>query len=804
MVVWTVLLTGCQGCRHALDLSTTDNAAGRSAVSGQAFKPFPAAEATGQSRVKPGHWFTATKPLQSNREDRRGTLEIVAGHSRTNDEGKRTDVVHPVYSQRPAVLPHGQRKRLDFRLLAPLADREVDRAGFLRARLATNREGLVYDSGRRDLGFLRPEQYFFVVLTSRPERFVALQTADWVKPPPSIQVLETGGETPVHFRLVFPPASELVSLPETMLDWTSIAYILWDDISVDRLTSGQRRALQDWLHWGGRLIVNGRHADRILTDSSLAALLPLVPEGLGELDREAFATMLRQCSVVDDDSTGQRLLALAGSSGQVALEGRVAPSAQEVAGTAGLVWERRCGLGQIVMTRFDVTTDLLAQWRSRDSFQNSIFLRRPPRRYELMRQANRLVFDQAVGSEPLPLLNSSVRLFSRDGRMRIAAPLPRDPAAPGDQQDDVLAARNVASPRADSNAATGVAARPPTMISPLAAWYPDGVVSESRGGVAAWTDRSPLARLALAGLASESGIEIPPAGFVAKSLAWYLMILGPVNFCIFRILRRPGFAWLAVPIIAIGGAIAVARQARLDIGFNRLQNEISVFELQPQYDRAHLTSYVAVYSSLGTEYEVRFDTSDAVALPVMGRNLEFPDDRINLRFGDGGGVHLSGLFVPSNRTRLIHAEQIVSLGGSLHWDQQTSRLTNRTTVDLRHLVLLDKSSANTLRFAGLDQLSSGGGADVQFTDIPPSLPAAISLTVRSIVEGLAADDQVPTGQTRLIAIIQDPPSEMKIQPAANQSRRAGVLLAHLQHPSLPDATQDKNLPPIVPTVDADQ
>ena len=73
------------------------------------------------------------------------------------------------------------------------------------------------------------------------------------------------------------------------------------------------------------------------------------------------------------------------------------------------------------------------------------------------------------------------------------------------------------------------------------------------------------------------------------------------------------FAWLAVPFIAIGGAIWVAREARLDIGFARSQTEVGLLEVQTGCDRAHLTRVTAIYNSLSSTYDIAFDTPEAAA-----------------------------------------------------------------------------------------------------------------------------------------------------------------------------------------------
>ncbi len=129
-------------------------------------------------------------------------------------------------------------------------------------------------------------------------------------------------------------------------------------------------------------------------------------------------------------------------------------------------------------------------------------------------------------------------------------------------------------------------------------------------GISGWSDNSDTINLCRDILKAESGIEIPDSSLVFRSLGWYLLILVPINYLIFRLMGRLEYAWLAVPVIAVGGAIWVARAARLDIGFARSQTELAVLELPANYSRGHLTRIIAIYNSLSSRYDIDFKTID--------------------------------------------------------------------------------------------------------------------------------------------------------------------------------------------------
>ena len=70
------------------------------------------------------------------------------------------------------------------------------------------------------------------------------------------------------------PATRRPSLPTNALYWTSIAYLLWDDFDPALWDVDQQRALIDWLHWGGQIIISGPEALEQLSSSFLRPYLP--------------------------------------------------------------------------------------------------------------------------------------------------------------------------------------------------------------------------------------------------------------------------------------------------------------------------------------------------------------------------------------------------------------------------------------------------------------------------------------------------------------------------------------------------
>ena len=118
------------------------------------------------------------------------------------------------------------------------------------------------------------------------------------------------------------------------------------------------------------------------------------------------------------------------------------------------------------------------------------------------------------------------------------------------------------------------------------------------------------------------------------------------------------------------GAGAVIRLAQLDIGFARSRTEVAVLEVQGGYERAHLTRYTALYTSLSSSYTLAFDEPSALAAAVSrGKQL---NESLLLDhattpmwpFAATSETSLTGVQVSSNSTGMVHSEQMLPLGTS--------------------------------------------------------------------------------------------------------------------------------------------
>jgi hypothetical protein len=635
----------------------------------------------------------------------------------------------------------------------------------LSGRLMPDAGGVVELVGQ-SFPVLHPNEYFFLVLTNRPGRFARLQVADWVGGGGSGPGRRASGAS---YRVVIPEAEGLLPVPETVLNMTSIAVVLWDDVSEDALTPDQQTALADWLRFGGRLIVNGPQASEAVANTALAEVLPLIPSGRVELNAQAATDLLRANAVATDTTVASQSDLLRSNNSRIVVDGRLTDAAQPVAGTASLVLERPTGRGTVIQPRFDLTDEWLARWSSYDSFFNSVLLRRPPREY---------ASTGAGFSDPLAPAAESASAGKTPAQYFVGTELRSDGAVNTrlrfEARDRIFKATGEGKP-SQSNSA----------FDPH--YRNDPVV-----GLASWNESSDVMKRMRATLTEEAGIEIPDSSLVVRLLAIYLVLLVPVNYVVFRLLNRLEYAWLAVPLLALLGAGWAARQAQLDIGFVRSNTELALLEAHGGWPRAHLTRVMGIYNSLSSRYRLQFPTADGVATPLRREPDPGTGVTPTIQVAHASGPALADFAVPSNRMRYVHAEQIVKLGGPI--ELADGALVNRSGMDLLDTVVVRKDVAGGSVIASAALVAAGESKSLEFRSAEaPVFAEGLPMQTGPLMQRLADPRGMPAGATRLIARLDGPRAGLVITPPVRQHAAQTVVLVHLNYPAPPSPRPDRNL-----------
>ncbi len=630
-----------------------------------------------------------------------------------------------------------------------------------------------------------------VVLAAQPARYTFLNNLASVRPPTQytpVNLLDTN-----YYRVLFPPVDVPLALSTESLCWTSLAYVVWDDVLATALVPEQQRAMIDWLHWGGGLIVSGPDSLDKLRSSFLADYLPATGDTAGAIDAARLAEFHKNWSVAGDKS--QPLGSRAGDvwSG---IELVKQPGGVFLPNTADLIAERRVGRGRIVVTSFRLSEPDLVSWPSFDSFFNACLLRRPSRSFNPETRDFRFVGPNAPDQLD-PKVVTAVRYLTRDEAK------PTDSEGTSSAPDESLV---------DANGM-------PLQASVYGAQFDLVDSYKAEPGTAAWNDFSWISSTARQSLQAAAGISVPRRQFVLKMIGLYLLVIVPVNWMVFRLLGRVEWAWVAVPVLAVVWGVLVVWLAQLDIGFARAQIEIDVVEIQPNYSRGHLTRYAALYSSLSSDYDLRFDDPSALALPFSTDRQRLSGQASSeVTFTSVGERDLSHYPVASNSTGMIHAEQMCDLGGALEWSVDADgvpRVTNGTKFALAGAAVVRRRQTDNDKWldevAWLGELGPGNTATVRFAtdpkeigarrdraDLTSSEPARGSLCLRGLIDCVQDHRALEPGEVRLVAWRDAAIEGTHVDPSTAQSRSATLVVAHLQYGSAQRPTPDENLRPLSP------
>ena len=359
LLVCLPLIVGCDGCRQQVDPKKAEEErkeAAKEEFTGTPPYPFPADRILATSALKPGHWTTARQAIKSNKTNARGDLTS-HGAIRNGDLSNGANV-SSMLTQRPAVLPKGRNRRLNFRVLPPMPTGSTKSLSLF-THFASAGQGIFFDPASQPFRIMEPEEYFMVLLTSRPNRFSKWKNADWVRP------FREKYDEPTYrknYRIVIPADSGVITIPDTMLDWTNTAVLVFDNLAPEALTPDQQTAMDDWVHFGGRLIINGPLGASSMSQTKLSTLMPLDPTGNIELDPDSAAVLLNRWSIPKDRSLKKQIAILRGNTSRVAMDGIVSDDVTTLHGSGGLVLVKQVGRGNVVQTRMDLTSDWISNW----------------------------------------------------------------------------------------------------------------------------------------------------------------------------------------------------------------------------------------------------------------------------------------------------------------------------------------------------------------------------------------------------------------------------------------------------------
>jgi hypothetical protein len=806
-------LAGCGGCTNTptnpnatpktaeeLEQERLDRATREQKEKAEAEKPDyellalrtrPSTLATIDNSTKLGHWGSATVDARANREDFNGELQIEA----VDIQGEPLTLSRTTYTLstlRPVQLAKKQKKNLEITYFPPTGLPSFR----LKSTLTFPFRGRPAGASTIDpINLMPAHQYHLLVLSGTPDAYAYLKAIPAVRAPSSH--FTEAGVAP-HYRVHAPQVRAYVPLASSSLKWTTVAYIVWDDFQPNKLQPSQQEALIDWLHWGGQLVISGPTSLDSLKTSFLDEYLPADASGARELDQTALNVLNTEFR-----HAGPELVVRRPWSG-VQLAPR--PGGQFIEGSNDLVVEGRVGAGRIVVTAFSLTQRDLRTWPGLDELTNAWLLKRDARVFTPpVGVEGATVAWKDTGSPFDPEKGSRVRFFTRDWLTV-------------DARTKFVASQSVAEKGTD------------TVVTPYGQFnatpYGADIAPPTGPGVAGWNDFSDAAMLARKSLRDAAGIKVPKRDFVIWVLGTYVLVLAPLNWLLFRVIRRVEWAWMAVPVLAVGFSIGVIRLAQLDIGFARSTTELAVVEIQGAHPRAHMTRYTAMYSSLASTYDLEFSDPGALALPLAAEKELLTGQAIRpVTYWRDSTVRFTDFNVSSNSTGMVHSEHHVDLGGGLRWETQadgTWKLVNGTQYELKDAGIvgprgvawigdLAPGAQATPDFVDRKQLAElseeeefaeGEAAEADDRDEQKNLyfseRESSPQTSRDIVAGKLslhqlvelAEATAAPGETRLVAWTEEELPGLKIDPPAAQNRRLTLVVAHLDYGPLAAPQKD--------------
>jgi hypothetical protein len=788
-----------------------------------------------QVTVKPGHWHETQQRFKSNRED----LQVVVSQAMTRGNKPvtipGTDMIND-YTRRTS-LPKGQTKTVPIHSFVPGSGAATDPDGI--AGFSTQSTRLEYRTSLLSWPLMTPiltsplpttanelknHEYQMFVLGPQALSYEYLTVLDAVLWRKDEQIM-SDQQIRSYFVSLVKPENNQYEIPRSFLTMTSVAVVLWDDVAPDDLTLDQQTALIDWVHWGGQLLVSGPNSWARLQNSFLSRYLPATAAETNELASEDFAELSSHWVV--EDMSSQRA-----TPDPLEVVGAAIPGLKMQLGNGGqwlphsgqLVAESQVGRGRIVLTSFPLREQRIFKWKYFGSFFSTGLLRRPPRTVSMSRD-ERALFQQwappfaASGRDPR--LHSNVRILSRDMPLAPSKVIAPEGAALWNAPTSPYGTAEVGTDGFELNR------EPPIVPTPsqLSASVPSTAREQVQWtqSAASWNDASGLCGSALEALKSAAGIELPSRKTIIYLIGGYLLCLVPLNWLFFRSIGRLEYAWIAAPIMALVGVGIVTKVASLDIGFARRTTEISVLELQGDYPRGHLTKFLALYTSLSTNYSVDFPESDSVALPMSDpaqvRSRAVAEYR-NLRtaYGRSEGTLLEPVTVYSNSTEILHAEQIVPLDGGLslgETGEQQPAIRNKTGLNLQAALVLRCLDDGSLEQAWLGKIAADDVMRLEFQPCTleqigqqwkddlttqPAKPLsteigsdADALWIGGILRDLVRMTPVVPGQTRLIGYTDDRPGSLNVTPREDQFDGRCVVVAHLTPLRLGDVQPDAKI-----------
>lgn len=531
----------------------------------------------------------------------------------------------------------------------------------------------------------------------------------------------------MYYRIVFSDWKDRSEVPANVAQWTSTAYLIWGDYDPENLSADQQAAIIDWIHFGGQIIISGEAVDSV-RGSFLEDYLPLTVKTIENRPISRLRTMMENWNHL---SKAREVPGLTSKEQIGFWIGDLKEKSRYVENSDRLVAERSVGKGRVTVVRFPIRSKILRNWDGLDNWFNHALLNRPGRKFveDLESPADLKPFpyqwvtanDSEISSHGDPHLSTSLRFASHDWKytepswnhfsdfvQTASEKFDKEPS--GEQFENDTQASPIES--RSSNRITNLSSDFQESVSR----YYQGARGLTPGQ---WNDDSCFGIAGRKIIADYSGIAPPNRSWVLTSLLVYIAILVPINYLVFRLLGKIEIAWIFVPLIAIGSGIIVVKAASLDIGFSNKMVQVNVLEIPADYNRAHLTGYGSIYTSLSQFFRFKSENPTTIVLPMEIRNRsKSEDNKTVFQYDFSQEPKFGPLQVRSNSTDHFHFQQMVGIGGKFtitQSDEGETQVKNNSLLSLKDCLIL-WDSEDGVRYAAIKDFAENGTKAIQFQE----------------------------------------------------------------------------------------
>jgi len=146
------------------------------------------------------------------------------------------------------------------------------------------------------------------------------------------------------------------------------------------------------------------------------------------------------------------------------------------------------------------------------------------------------------------------------------------------------------------------------------------------------------------GLSILSQQTLPDPQLVCLYLLIYVVLIGPLNFIILRLIKRGEWAWITIPVMIIGCTAVIYMSGFQLRGRQPILTQISIVEGSTATNQALVTNFSGIYSPSRADYQLQAEVNqlvtglpDSVGLTNQLAIVQQGNTQINNLRGDIGG-----------------------------------------------------------------------------------------------------------------------------------------------------------------------